>query len=269
DVTVNLTGTIDRITPAITSDPPTSDITLFSLLGLGGLARSTTPGATAGQPGAQPTTSQSIYQAAAGLLGTRVFPFVDSFSYDPGLQDTDPGPKVGFQKRISSDLTTYLIFNTLDHKQKVVVEWQVNPEWVLRFTRDEMIEAYQMEARYRRRYPGRWTWGSRGTQPVSLTARYQPAALPQPPVPKNEPVAPPPGSPIVTSISFNADSKFDTAVVEKYVTQRVGQPLSMREIQSSIKALFSTGDFRDVRVDSAAGPGGVALTFSLFVNYRV
>src|SRR5262249_5366503 len=115
DVTVNLTGTIDRITPAITSDPPTSDITLFSLLGLGGLAKTTTPGATAGQP--QPTTSQSLYQAAAGILGTRVFPFVDSFSYDPGLQDTDPGPKVGFQKRISSELTTYLIYNTLDQKR--------------------------------------------------------------------------------------------------------------------------------------------------------
>ncbi|HEX9406426.1 MAG TPA: translocation/assembly module TamB domain-containing protein, partial [Thermoanaerobaculia bacterium] len=37
DVTVNITGTIDRITPTITSDPPASDITLFSLLGLGNL----------------------------------------------------------------------------------------------------------------------------------------------------------------------------------------------------------------------------------------
>ena len=37
DVTINLTGTIDRFTPTVTSDPPASDVTLFSLLGLGGL----------------------------------------------------------------------------------------------------------------------------------------------------------------------------------------------------------------------------------------
>src|SRR5260370_20068239 len=37
DVTVNITGTLDRITPTISSDPPASDVTLFSLLGVGGL----------------------------------------------------------------------------------------------------------------------------------------------------------------------------------------------------------------------------------------
>jgi outer membrane protein assembly complex protein YaeT len=270
DVSVNLTGTIDRITPTITSDPPASDITLFSLLGLGGLTNRTTPGAPGSQGAPGSTSTSLLYQAAARLLGSRVLPFVDSFSYDPGLLDTDPGPKVSFEKRLSPNFTAFLVFNTLDHKQKIVVEWQVNPEWVLQFTRDEMIEEYQAEARYRRRYEGHWTWGGRGKPPAAaMLVRLQEPSAPAPPIQTSEGVAPPPGSPIVTGISFTADSRFDTTVLPKYVTQHIGQPLSSREIQSSIKALFSTGDFRDIRVDSVASGEGVALTFSLFVNYRV
>src|SRR5581483_7314640 len=267
DVTVNITGTLDRITPTITSDPPASDITLFSLLGLGGLTKTPT-GSTGQAPGASTSTSL-LYQAAARLLGSRVLPFVDSFSYDPGLLDTDPGPKVSFEKRLSSDFTAFLVYNMLDHKRKIVVEWQVNPEWVLQFTRDEMIEEYQTEARYRRRYEGHWTWGGHGKTPIAMFARFQEPAAPPPPVQSNEPVAPPPGAPVVTGISFTADSRFDTAVLRQYVTQKIGQPLSVREVQSSIKALYSTGDFRDIRVSSSAESGGVSLLFSLFVNYRV
>src|SRR5688572_8787133 len=97
EVTLNVTGTLDRITPTITSDPPASDITLFSILGLGGLAG---PGAIGGTP----LLSQSlIYQSIGSLIGARVFPFVDSFSYDPGGLDTGSGPgaKVTFEKRLS------------------------------------------------------------------------------------------------------------------------------------------------------------------------
>jgi len=271
DLTVNITGTIDRMTPTITSDPPASDITLFSILGLGGLTNRTSAAANAGvTTGALGTSSQSLlYQAAARLLGSKVLPFVDSFSYDPGLLDTDPGPKVSFEKRLSPEFTAFLVYNTLDHKRKIVIDWQVNPEWSVEFTRDEMVEEYQTEARYRRRYEGHWTWGGRGKSPVASFPRYQePAALPAP-VQSNQPVAPPSGSPIVTAVAFTADSRFDTTVLQQYVTQKIGQPLSTREIQSSIKALYSTGDFRDIRVDSSASAGGVALTFSLFVNYRV
>jgi len=265
DVTVNVTGTVDRITPTITSDPPASDITLFSLLGLGGLTS---------QKGAQPADTAALagrsllYQSAARLIGSRVLPFVDSFSYDPGLLDTS-GPKVSFEKRLSSNLSLFVVYNTRDQKRRVVIEWQVNPEWMLQFTRDELSNEYRAEARFRRRYDGRWTWGGRGRTPIAFFARFHEPMAPLPPVQTYEPVAPPPGSPIVTAINFTADSKFDTTVLGRYVTQKVGQPLSRREVQSSIKSLFATGDFRDIRVDSAPAEGGVALIFSLFVNYRV
>src|SRR5207244_4223039 len=38
DVTVTLTGTLDRVTPTITSDPPARDVTLFPLLGFRAVA---------------------------------------------------------------------------------------------------------------------------------------------------------------------------------------------------------------------------------------
>ncbi|HEY8131400.1 MAG TPA: translocation/assembly module TamB domain-containing protein [Thermoanaerobaculia bacterium] len=269
DVTVNVTGTIDRMTPTITSDPPASDITLFSLLGLGGLTNRT--GASQTADTAALAGRSLLYQSAARLIGSRVLPFVDAFSYDPGLLDTsgDPGPKVSFEKRLSSDLTLFVVYNTRDQKRRVVIEWQVNPEWMIQFTRDELSGEYRAEGRFRRRYEGHWTWGRRGRAPMAFLARFHEPAAPPPPVQSNAPVAPPPGSPIVTAINFTADSKFDTTVLGRYVTQKVGQPLSLRDVQSSIKSLFATGDFRDIRVDSAPAEGGIVLTFSLFVNYRV
>src|SRR5207244_4224931 len=161
DVTVNITGTLDRITPTITSDPPASDITLFSLLGMGGLTNRTGES----QPVQAGLAGKSLlYQSAARLIGSRVFSFVDSFSYDPGLLDTsgDPGPKVSFEKRLSNNFTLFLVYNTRDQKRRVVIEWQVNPEWTVQFTRDELSNEYRGEARFRRRYEGHWTWGHRG-----------------------------------------------------------------------------------------------------------
>jgi outer membrane protein assembly complex protein YaeT len=263
DVSVNITGTLDRITPTISSDPPASDVTLFSLLGIGGLLT---------KGGGAPTTSSSglLFQSAAQLIGSRVFSFVDAFSVDLTGIDTsgDPGPKVSFEKRISNNLRVVVVYNTQDHKRRVVLEWQVNPEWTLQFTRDELSNEYRTEARYRRRYEGRWTWGGRGRTNMAFFARFSEPPRRRPSDTKS-PVPPPAGSPMVTAVSFTADSKFDATLLNQYVSQRVGAPLSMREVQSSIKSLYDTGDFRDIRVSSAPSEGGVTLTFALFVNYRI
>lgn len=270
DVTVNVTGTLDRITPTITSDPPASDITLFSLLGLGGLAtkNGSSQGAGAGLAG-----RSLLYQSIGRMLGSRVLPFADSFSYDPGLIDTtgDPGAKVSIEKRLSDKLRVFVIHNMRDSRNRIVLEWQVNSDWTLQFTRDEISNEYRTEARFRRRYEAHWTWGNRGKNPVAVLARFDAVNRTQtpPPIQTNEPVAPPPGAPTVASIDFRADATFDTSVLGQYLTLEVGQPLSTRAVQSSIKALFATGDFRDIRVDTAPATGGVAVTFSLFVNYRV
>src|SRR5260370_32617021 len=145
---------------------------------------------------------------------------------------------------------------------------QVNPEWTLQFTRDELSNEWRTEARYRRRYDGHWTWGSRGKNTMAFFARFTEPPKRRPAATKS-PVPPPAGSPIVTTINFTADSKFDTTLLSQYVTQSVGAPLSTREVQSSIKSLYDTGDFRDIRVSTAAAEGGVTLTFAVFVNCRI
>src|SRR5207244_6774521 len=55
----------------------------------------------------------------------------------------------------------------------------------------------------------------------------------------------------------------------RYVTVKPGQPLSIRAVQSSIKSLYATGDFRDIHVNTGAAPGGVNVTFALYTNFRI
>src|ERR1051325_8974416 len=87
DVTINLTGTIDRFTPSITSDPPAPDITLFSLLGFGGITQGSE---RYGQPSPNAALAgrSILYQSLFSALGSKILPFADSFTYDPGLLDT-------------------------------------------------------------------------------------------------------------------------------------------------------------------------------------
>src|SRR5207244_11403911 len=214
----------DRLAPPSPSVPPASDVTLFSLLGLGGLAN---------KNGSQEPTNAALagrsllFQSAARLLGSRVLPFVDSFSYDVSGLDTsgDPGPKVSFEKRISDNFRLFLVYNTRDQKRRVVIEWQVNPEWTVEFKRDEMSREYATDARLRQRYEGHWTWGNQGKNAMAFFARFlEPPKRSQSPAAR-PPVPPPAGAPRVPAISVTADSKFATAVLGQDVSQRVAKPL--------------------------------------------
>jgi len=279
EVTVNITGTVDRISPTVTSDPPASDITLFSILGFGGLT-----GASGGaqQAGLGMMGESLLYQSIGSLIGSRVFPFVDSFSYDHGSLDSEggAGPRVSFEKRLSNDIRFLLVYNLDNQQSRQVLEWLVNRDWTIRLTRDEADE-YRLDARFRRRYEAQWRWGRDDEEEdfatsatVGETGRQAtggpaggPPALPLPPVTTVNTRAAD-GTPIA-QINFRADARFDTEAIASEVTLEPGQPVTMRELQASIKNLYRTGNFRDVRVDATPGEGGVVLTFALFLNYRV
>jgi outer membrane protein assembly complex protein YaeT len=273
DVTVALTGTLDRLTPSITSDPPASDITLFSLLGFGALTRNT----NAATPVTAGTAGRSLlFQSVSRLLNSSALSFIDSFaiSSDAGDLDKtgDPGTKVSFEKRISDTIRILVIYNTRDSHSRVSLEWQVTPDWVLQFTRDQLSNEYDVTARFRRRYEGHWSWGTQGRNPLALLTSFNttPATVPAPPpiTLATTTVAPPSGA-IVTSVGFNADSGVDTAAFNKYVAVKIGEPLSIRNVQTSVKSLFATGSFRDIRVDSTPKANGVAVIFSLYTNFRI
>ncbi|HEX7808845.1 MAG TPA: translocation/assembly module TamB domain-containing protein, partial [Thermoanaerobaculia bacterium] len=266
EVTVNLTGTLDRLTPTITSDPPASDITLFSILGFGGIGGSTTNGAQTAGLGAY---GQSLlYQSIGSLIGSRVFPFVDSFAYDPGTLDTGTGagPRVTFEKRLSNKVRFLIVYNLDDNQSKQVIEWLVNPSWTVQLTRDEADE-YRIDARFRRRYDAHWEFRNDELRNIAESAVMRPQGEESTPVPAT------PRAPAVTAVNthaadnqpiaqihFRADAGFDTSTLAQEVTLRPGQPVTIRELQSSIKNLFATGNFRDIRVDAAPGEGGIVMT---------
>jgi len=274
DVTVTLTGTLDRLTPSITSDPPASDITLFSLLGFGALTRNTN--------NTTPTTASNtgrslLFQSVSRLLNSSALSFIDSFaiSSDAGDLDKtgDPGTKVSFEKRISDTVRVLVIYNTRDSKNRVTLEWQVNPDWVLQFTRDQLSNEYDIEARFRRRYEGHWTWGMNGRNPLAMLTSFNTsnATVPATATPIAIPtttVATPTGG-IVKSVGFRADSGVDTSMFNQYVTVKVGERLSIHNVQASVKSLFATGNFRDIRVDAAPSENGVAVVFALYTNFRI
>jgi len=276
DVTINITGTVDRITPTITSDPPTSDITLFSILGLGGLTSGT--GATTNP--ASLVGQSLLYQSLGSFVGSRILPFADSFTYDPGLIDTGTGsgPKVTFEKRVSNRVRLLVVYNLDSHKGRQVIEWVANRDWTLQLTRDEISSEFRLDARFRRRYNGYWTWDARGREALASAGTFDRIADAPARAIANRPASnpsarpadvPPSTGPIVLAVSFRADRTFDTAKLAGDVRIATGAPLSIRDVQDSIKGLFATGNFRDVRVETAARANGVDVTFALFLNYRI
>lgn len=275
EVTVNLTGTLDRLTPTITSDPPASDITLFSILGFGGIG--------GGQGLGAGVLGQSLlYSSLSSLIGSRVFPFVDSFAYDPGtLESTSgSGAKVTFEKRLSNDIRFLLVYNLENQQSRQVVEWLVNPTWTLQLTRDE-VDEYRIDARFRRRYEAHWRWNdaepevttaatmaSDGESALATAPATDGAATPSLPRVTDVNVRAADGD-VITKIDFRGDAAFDTEVAAREVTLEPGDAVTIRELQASIRNLFATGNFRDVRVDATQVEGGVALTFGLYLQYRV
>jgi outer membrane protein insertion porin family len=282
DVTVTLTGTLDRMTPSISSDPPASDITLFSLLGVGSFGNSS--GATPTNFSASLAGRSLLFQSLSRALGTKVLPFADTFSYDPGTLEAtgDPGPKFTFEKRVSGNIRILVVYATHDSKSKEIIEWQANPDWTLQITRDELSNELRVEARFRRRYEGHWTLGrsahnafsfptvaSAVAVPQSLTIAAQPNAAPL--APSSAPASSQMAfdeQPIVT-VMLHSDAAADLAALRQYVSLRAGERLTIRNTQATIKALFGTGDFRDVRVNAVAATGGVAVTVNVSLNYRV
>jgi outer membrane protein insertion porin family len=73
----------------------------------------------------------------------------------------------------------------------------------------------------------------------------------------------------VLEIRFEPDAVLDVEPLSRHVKLEIGEPLTIADVQSSIKALFGTGDFRDIRVDAEPAAGGVIVTFRLSLHYRV
>jgi autotransporter translocation and assembly factor TamB len=153
DLTVNLTGTPDRISTSVTSDPPVSDLTLLSLLGPSSIGAERSAGANV--QGLQATGTSLLYQSVGGMIGAKILPFADSVRLDlEGASTTEP--TVTFEKQIRNDLHVVVIYNTSNNQNREIIEWQITPDWIIQLTRDsEQPNTYlinAIDARFRRRY---------------------------------------------------------------------------------------------------------------------
>jgi len=93
---------------------------------------------------------------------------------------------------------------------------------------------------------------------VAGIATAQPAAEPPPLV----------GATVV-SLSYTSDGPVDRDEVQRLISIRTGQPLTEEATGSTIRHLFSTRRFSDVRIEAERSEGGVAVTVHLFRSYRV
>lgn len=152
DITLQLSGTLDRLDASFSSDPPLADLEVLQLLATG-----TAPGAgdglfPAGEEGdLQSGAAALLYGQAASLVTERVntlFGF-DRFRVNPGI-----GGAVGFAvgKRLSRDLYITVSNDPVNDLDYVVqAEWQVSDLVTVVLTqRGE--EAFAVDLRWEKRF---------------------------------------------------------------------------------------------------------------------
>jgi translocation and assembly module TamB len=155
DVTLQLSGTLDRLDASFTSDPPLADLEVLQLLATG-----SAPGADSGSglfPGAgegndlQGGAAALLYGQAASLVTERVntlFGF-DRFRVSPGI-----GGAVGFAvgKRLSRDFYITVSNDPINDIDYVVqAEWRVS-DWVTVVLTQRGEEAFAVDLRWEKRF---------------------------------------------------------------------------------------------------------------------
>jgi outer membrane protein assembly complex protein YaeT len=73
----------------------------------------------------------------------------------------------------------------------------------------------------------------------------------------------------VVSVAYTTDGPVDREEVARLISIRTGQPLTEEATGATIRHLFATRRFADVRIEAEPAEGGVAVTVHLFRSYRV
>jgi len=76
------------------------------------------------------------------------------------------------------------------------------------------------------------------------------------------------GRPVV-SVNLNCDAHLKLGQFSGAVTQRVGEPLDAAKVSETLKRLYATGRFTELRADAQPEAAGIALTFVARAQYFV
>jgi translocation and assembly module TamB len=161
DITLNLSGTLDRLNTQFTSDEGLADLEVLALL-FGGEeldSRQALPRAPGERSQEEDLRAQSFLAGqAASLVSKRVntlFGF-DRFRIDPQTNETGGslgGVRLTAGKRISRDVFVTYSTNPASSEEYILrIEWQVARNVVLVFTRNGKDDTYAMDAEWEKRY---------------------------------------------------------------------------------------------------------------------
>lgn len=160
DITLSLSGTLDRLDTRFSSDEGLAELEVLALLFSGELDYEQGRPRAPGEEGPEQDVRAQSFLAgqAASLVSRRVntlFGF-DRFRIDP--QATETGGAVGgvrltVGKRISRDLfVTYTTNPAASEEYLLRIEWQVARNVVLVFTRNGRDDTYAVDAEWEKRY---------------------------------------------------------------------------------------------------------------------
>lgn len=161
DITLNLSGTLDRLNTQFTSDEGLADLEVLALL-FGGEeldSRQALPRAPGERSSEEDLRAQSFLAGqAASLVSKRVntlFGF-DRFRIDPQTNETGGslgGVRLTAGKRISRDVFVTYSTNPASSEEYILrIEWQVARNVVLVFTRSGKDDTYAVDAEWEKRY---------------------------------------------------------------------------------------------------------------------
>ena len=160
DVTLNLSGTLDRLDTQFTSDEGLAELEVLALLFSGEVDYERGRPRAPGEEGPEQDVRAQSFLAgqAASLVSRRVntlFGF-DRFRIDPQATETGGalgGVRLTVGKRISRDLfVTYTTNPASSEEYLLRIEWQVARNVVLVFTRNGRDETYAVDAEWEKRY---------------------------------------------------------------------------------------------------------------------
>jgi autotransporter translocation and assembly factor TamB len=150
DITVGLLGTLDRLVPTFTSNPPLPDMDIVSLLSVGRRAEQ------AGQAQAGAVASSFLTEQLTGAVTSRARTLldVDQLRVDPfaATQSGNPTARLTVVKQLSRGWTVTLSTNLASNREEIVTSrWRLGQGIYLEADRD-VDGSYALDVKWQVRY---------------------------------------------------------------------------------------------------------------------
>jgi translocation and assembly module TamB len=154
NITLGLTGPVDRLLTTYTSDPALPPVDIINLI-----ARGKTLAAEQANPSPSPTSALGAQSLLASGISSQVsgkiakLAGVSQLQIDPGLgtdNGQNPGARVAIQQRVTSNLlVTFATDITSTQRQAIQIEYKLNPKWSVSGTRNQN-GGFGVDGKYRK-----------------------------------------------------------------------------------------------------------------------